>query len=1141
VARLVVDFEGNSASLQQAIDGVSRKLDGLSADAARSTSKVTAQLDKLEANFKDTFSRIGSGVARFGTLIGTALAGGGLAVAFKQAAAFETAIANVGSILSTTEIPLKNYAAAIREVGRDTSKDLVDLTNALYDTISAGVPAALGAKTAAEEYAKSIQFVKAASDAAVAGLASTKDAVNVAAIAFNTFGPSIGSVENVFDAFFKTVQRGVVTFPQLASTFGTVASSAAQAGVSFDETLAAIAALTKGGLDSARATTFLNAAILNILKPPKEAQKEFEKLGVQFGEAALKSKGLVGVVTELARATGGSAEALSRAIPATEAFRAVQILASKDAAAFNEELGQQAERAGATAQALAVQSATVEFQIGRIRNEFSALASEVFEELQPSLVAFLEEFRGALKNVDAKDIANALKSIGSVLASVIETIIKFGDVIVAVFAVKAVNALGRFVAGGLVAAQTGLASFSASMAGLPAVAGAASTAARGFGGALRFALGPLGLIIVAIEAAVVAGRALATIFGDIAIAAGGLDQPGKAAESFAKAQGDALKFQKQLFADVETSLRKRGAARAGPGEAIFISEDDVALEKARLGDLLRAAEFGLQKARAQEGEARAAGEADIADRFRQERQFQDLRVKAIRDAQGKVENLAEAIRNRENERIVAEVEKETATRAKGAAARGKIDENAAKKRAKLEQDLEDFLIADALKIAQIRAKADIASTKSALAEAAKAADERAALADREFKARQAAIEDERAARDRAYEEERTRIAELLALNQERAASVVNIVRGIGGGLDGVVRLASSALDGVIDQAVEAGNVLGAGLAAAAQLLVDAFGGLLVSLGSQFRELVSLAGTTGPGQGEAFRQDIRGRFQDAKDFIDGLVENLPILFDELGPFIDEFSQKLIDQLPRIVDAFAKGMPKVIEALARNVGPIIDAIVIQIPVIIEALVAQLPTLITALLEEIVPRIPDIAFAIVDGVINAFVNNIDRIIVAFIDGIEKAFNKLIEKLTGGLLGGEGGLFGQGGGALGLGFDIPGIPFFQSGGIVDNMTGANEIPAILHRGEGVITANRVRELGGASAIDAINQGASVAPSVNVSPVVNVNFRARGGDSFILQELIGRVFVREVQRQGASGVRTAAQVASQRFAGFPRVSPIGG
>jgi len=302
-----------------------------------------------------------------------AAAGAGLGVAIKWSAEFEQQMRNVNSILHETEPNLRAIGDAVLEMAGKTGQAPATLARGLYDIASSGFEGADGLKV-----------LEAAARAATAGLSDTATASRAITAVLNAYGMSASEAEHVSDVMFKTVERGVLTFGDLAQNLGDVVAMAATAKVPIEEVGAAIAAMTKAGIQPAEAFTSLNMVIRSLINPTEEAKAAAADMGIQWNAMTLASQGLVGIFTDLgavlktsvkdvdaltaagaseaevmqavAQNAGMTTEKLTALFPEVRGLRGALVLAAQGGQTFSQELRFMAEATGATAKAFAEQS-----------------------------------------------------------------------------------------------------------------------------------------------------------------------------------------------------------------------------------------------------------------------------------------------------------------------------------------------------------------------------------------------------------------------------------------------------------------------------------------------------------------------------------------------------------------------------------------------------------------------------------------------------------------------------------------------------------------------------------------------------------------------------------------------------------------
>ncbi|MEW6613947.1 MAG: phage tail tape measure protein [Thermodesulfobacteriota bacterium] len=310
-------FEGLGTSIGKEMDKIQK--DGqIAADKmASSWNKALKDIEKNSDMFKSIGMKI-SAIAAAGTA--------GLTATVMASSKFEASLANVSTLVNTSEVSMAKLKQGIMDLPPELGRATM-LSEGLYQALSAGV-----------KPAEAIGFVTAAAKAAKAGLTDAFTAVDAGTTILNAFGMQTSDAGIAFDQMFKTVELGKVTFEGLAVTVGNVAPTFATAKLSTEEMFAAIATLTAGGIDAARATTSLNSVVLNIIRPQENAIEVARQYGIDLSLAGLQAKGFSGFLKELQDKVGGNTEALVKIIPNIEALRAILPLVGTQANMFGEAL-----------------------------------------------------------------------------------------------------------------------------------------------------------------------------------------------------------------------------------------------------------------------------------------------------------------------------------------------------------------------------------------------------------------------------------------------------------------------------------------------------------------------------------------------------------------------------------------------------------------------------------------------------------------------------------------------------------------------------------------------------------------------------------------------------------------------------------
>lgn len=276
--------------------------------------------------------------------------------ASEEARKFETAMTQAFTLLDATVPEMDNLTSAVEQLSFAIPRSASDLGFGLYQAISSG----------AVEASEALLVLNASAALAAAGLLDTRAAVTAVTGVINAYGSSMHSAVDVTDTLFTTVRLGVTTVPELASALGFVVTTAAQAGLAFDEVGAAIAALTKAGINTRQAVQGLNSLLLSAIDPNEAA------LATEYWNlSSLRAEGFTGWLQRIREETQGNVEELNRLTGGLLKFRTALVLTGAGAENYANILGDMDEKAGATNTALGQVNETVEAQEQLIKNRLN--------------------------------------------------------------------------------------------------------------------------------------------------------------------------------------------------------------------------------------------------------------------------------------------------------------------------------------------------------------------------------------------------------------------------------------------------------------------------------------------------------------------------------------------------------------------------------------------------------------------------------------------------------------------------------------------------------------------------------------------------------------------------------------------------
>jgi TP901 family phage tail tape measure protein len=331
---------------------------------------------------------------------------------------FETGLANINALLRVSKEQLVTLGRELTNVAVATGSS-GDILAAGYEAASSMTQILIDDSVNLVNVQKDLQgearatagLVELAARASVAGATDIDTAMEAIVRTTSGFGLNFEGAEQALDIMFKTVDRGVLSFADLATHVGeivagigtTFGNDSIRKMKEFEGVSAAIAAVTRQ-LPAAQAFTSIRNLFRDLGRQSvggEKLVKRLKELGANLTLDDFVAQGFAGTVLELnrtlapqgsiidklAKAHGAfataqdevnfrqarSIEILQKLFPNIRTFRAVQALLINDASEFKTNLIEQADAAGEMNKQLVEQQKTVQNSI----NSFKALGQRI--------------------------------------------------------------------------------------------------------------------------------------------------------------------------------------------------------------------------------------------------------------------------------------------------------------------------------------------------------------------------------------------------------------------------------------------------------------------------------------------------------------------------------------------------------------------------------------------------------------------------------------------------------------------------------------------------------------------------------------------------------------------------------------------
>ena len=293
--------------------------------------------------------------------------------ASEAAAEFEVATMKISTIADTTQVSLSTLSGDLLALSMATGQSVNELSEATYSALSASV-----------ETASAVEFTATATKLATGGFTSSATAVDVLTTALNAYGLEASYAENISDMLITTQNLGKTTVDELAASVGKVIPLASAYGVEMDNLSTAYAELTKGGIATAEAGTYLKS-MLNELGDSGSTVSAvlMEETGSSFSELMDMGYSLGDVMDVLGTSVGGSAGAFNELWSSSEAGIGALSLYNAGAEQFNNTLDAMQTSAGATSAAYATMTDTTAHAQEELSNAAANLQISIGQQINP--------------------------------------------------------------------------------------------------------------------------------------------------------------------------------------------------------------------------------------------------------------------------------------------------------------------------------------------------------------------------------------------------------------------------------------------------------------------------------------------------------------------------------------------------------------------------------------------------------------------------------------------------------------------------------------------------------------------------------------------------------------------------------------
>ena len=359
----------------------------------------------------------------------------------KAAGEFQIQVARIQQIAGGASF--EKITSEIQQLAIELGRPLAEVANATFEALQNDIGS----------FGETIEILRtqAAGLALVTG-GTLGDAVNALSSTIKGFNLDFEQSNTLADQFFRTIDTGRVSLPELADSLGTVSQFAAQLGLTTQELFASISTITQSGTSASVAMTQLRNVLQKGIKPTEELQNILSDLGVNtFKDLVERAGGFKEALQEISSSVGGDATRISRAFNTIRGTAGVFNLLNNDGLEYDRILGEITNSAGDAARAVASidgtaardaakQAAQLEVILTELGNDALALknaATGIFLDFIPSAEAAKQGL--LIVTSSAIGASAALFSLSTILATIAPVAILAGVALGGIFINTEIN------------------------------------------------------------------------------------------------------------------------------------------------------------------------------------------------------------------------------------------------------------------------------------------------------------------------------------------------------------------------------------------------------------------------------------------------------------------------------------------------------------------------------------------------------------------------------------------------------------------------------------------------------------------------------------------------------------------------------
>lgn len=351
------------------------------------------------------------------------------AISLRTFGRFEQSMARVGAVSQATSEELSQLTVIAREMGETTQFSATQAAGGLIFLSQAGL--------SVETQIAALPEVLNLAAAAQLDMAS---AANIVTNVMAGFGLEVSELTRANDTLVTAFTNANTDLTQLATALKFAGPVASAAGLSFEETAAALAIMGNAGIQASLAGTSLRGAITRLLNPSNEARRIIQRLGLQVTDTEGRMLPFTQIVQQLEEVGLTAADAM--AVFGQRAGPGMLALIAQGSGAIRELTEDMRTAGGVTQEIREKQLDTFLGSITLLRSAAEGLAINIGGSLAPSIRGLAEAIAPVLSAVGNWLAANPVLTATLFALATIVGVVGAGLLFIGLVAPGVVTAIG---------------------------------------------------------------------------------------------------------------------------------------------------------------------------------------------------------------------------------------------------------------------------------------------------------------------------------------------------------------------------------------------------------------------------------------------------------------------------------------------------------------------------------------------------------------------------------------------------------------------------------------------------------------------------------------------------------------------------